>query len=309
MLRDHVRTLKSFKNFKLLFILLFLFGWVFIAAFSLRAFSSCSKWRLLSSWGAWASHCSGFSCWGTGFSGRSTWAQLWCMGLQRMLLLPWNMWNLPGPGIKPVSPSLAGRFLSTVPPGKSKEKNSLHCSCNFPVSFRSLKNNSKIISKSRELLGKVVPSLCYSSSQMMQMLLVWVPEWRGGRASLYVRWIWSVDDKSKLWALGNWYHHNLTYLDQLGGSAQISAILGSPSPLKERLRKWMERLNLTVQRLGICLPIQGAWVRPQSRETPHALVDSLTIGTWAYFWVFYPVLLIYVSIFVPVHAVLMTVAL
>ena len=29
-------------------------------------------------------------------------------------------WNLPGPGIKPVSPVLAGRFLSTVPPGKSK---------------------------------------------------------------------------------------------------------------------------------------------------------------------------------------------
>ena len=29
------------------------------------------------------------------------------------------MRNLPGPGIKPVSPALAGRFLSTVPPGKS----------------------------------------------------------------------------------------------------------------------------------------------------------------------------------------------
>ena len=29
------------------------------------------------------------------------------------------MWNLPGPGIKPMSPALAGRFLSTIPPGKS----------------------------------------------------------------------------------------------------------------------------------------------------------------------------------------------
>ena len=29
--------------------------------------------------------------------------------------------NLPGPGIKPVSPALAGRFLSTVSPGKSYE--------------------------------------------------------------------------------------------------------------------------------------------------------------------------------------------
>ena len=30
------------------------------------------------------------------------------------------MWNLPGPGIEPVSPALAGDFLTTGPPGKSK---------------------------------------------------------------------------------------------------------------------------------------------------------------------------------------------
>ena len=29
------------------------------------------------------------------------------------------MWDLPGPGIEPVSPVLAGGFLTTVPPGKS----------------------------------------------------------------------------------------------------------------------------------------------------------------------------------------------
>ena len=29
------------------------------------------------------------------------------------------MWNLPGPGVEPVSPALAGRFLTTGPPGKS----------------------------------------------------------------------------------------------------------------------------------------------------------------------------------------------
>ena len=28
-------------------------------------------------------------------------------------------WDLPGPGFKPVSPALAGRFLTTGPPGKS----------------------------------------------------------------------------------------------------------------------------------------------------------------------------------------------
>ena len=29
------------------------------------------------------------------------------------------MWDLPGPGLEPVSPALAGGFLTTPPPGKS----------------------------------------------------------------------------------------------------------------------------------------------------------------------------------------------
>ena len=29
------------------------------------------------------------------------------------------MWDLPRPGLEPVSPALAGRFLTTAPPGKS----------------------------------------------------------------------------------------------------------------------------------------------------------------------------------------------
>ena len=31
------------------------------------------------------------------------------------------MWDLPGPGLEPVSPALAGGFLTTVPPGKSEQ--------------------------------------------------------------------------------------------------------------------------------------------------------------------------------------------
>ena len=30
-----------------------------------------------------------------------------------------SMWDLSGPGIEIMSPAMAGRFLSTVPPGKS----------------------------------------------------------------------------------------------------------------------------------------------------------------------------------------------
>ena len=29
------------------------------------------------------------------------------------------MWDLPGPGVEPASPALAGGFLTTEPPGKS----------------------------------------------------------------------------------------------------------------------------------------------------------------------------------------------
>ena len=35
------------------------------------------------------------------------------------------MWNLPEPGIEPESPALAGRFLTTEPPGKSLDLRSL----------------------------------------------------------------------------------------------------------------------------------------------------------------------------------------
>ena len=32
-----------------------------------------------------------------------------------------GMWDLPGPGLEPMSPALAGGFLTTAPPGKSPE--------------------------------------------------------------------------------------------------------------------------------------------------------------------------------------------
>ena len=71
--------------------------------------------------GARASHCGGFSCCGAralgarasvvmarGLSSCGTRAKLLC-----------GMWDLPGQGMKPVSPALAGGFLTTAPPGKS----------------------------------------------------------------------------------------------------------------------------------------------------------------------------------------------
>ena len=60
------------------------------------------------SYSAWASPCSDSSCYGAqavrhmGFSGCGAWD-----------LLPQVMWDLPGPGIEPVSPTLTGGFSTT----------------------------------------------------------------------------------------------------------------------------------------------------------------------------------------------------
>ena len=60
----------------------------------------------------WASHRGSFSCGSQaqeyGLSSYETWAELLH-----------GTWNLPGPGIKPLSPALVGGFLFTELPGKS----------------------------------------------------------------------------------------------------------------------------------------------------------------------------------------------
>ena len=81
-----------------------------------------------------ASHCRGFSC----CRARALGAQasvvvargLSSCGLRALELrlsscgtrayLLHGMWDLPGPGLEPVSPALAGGFLTTTPPGKAR---------------------------------------------------------------------------------------------------------------------------------------------------------------------------------------------
>ena len=41
------------------------------------------------------------------------------------------MWDLPGPGIEPVSPALAGGFLTTAPPGKPPDSTFLKKTLEF----------------------------------------------------------------------------------------------------------------------------------------------------------------------------------
>ena len=80
--------------------------------FCVRAFSSCGKWGplfiavrrpLTIAASLIAEH-------------RLQTCRLSSCGSRAQLLR--GMWDLPGPGLEPVSPALAGRFSTTAPPGK-----------------------------------------------------------------------------------------------------------------------------------------------------------------------------------------------
>ena len=63
--------------------------------------------------GVWTSHCGGISCCGSQVLGAQA-SVVVTLGL----VAP-RHWDLPGPGIKPVSLASAGRFLTTGSPEKS----------------------------------------------------------------------------------------------------------------------------------------------------------------------------------------------
>ena len=111
-----------FINLFYLFIYLFRLRWVFVAALRLSLVAASGGYSSL--------HCTGFSLrWllllrstgfrRAGFSSCASWAlecRLSSCGARASLLR--GMWDLPGPGLEPVSPALAGGFLTTVPPGE-----------------------------------------------------------------------------------------------------------------------------------------------------------------------------------------------
>ena len=98
-----------------------------------RALSSCSKRGSTPHCSVQASQCSGFSCCGAlalgarasaigarALSSCGSWGlehRLSGCGARAQLLH--GTWDLPRPGIEPVSPALAGGFLTTAPPEKS----------------------------------------------------------------------------------------------------------------------------------------------------------------------------------------------
>ena len=103
----YIQCLVQAQAFRRLLFFFFLFLNLFLAVLGLSCCSSlqCNgfslQWLLL----FWSM---GYRC--VVFSSHGTWTYY-----------PWGMWDLPRLGIKPMSSALAGRFLTTGPPGKSPE--------------------------------------------------------------------------------------------------------------------------------------------------------------------------------------------
>ena len=115
-LKKMVIMFYDFKN-KFIYFIYFWLRWVFLAMCGLSLVAANGGYSSL--------QCVGFSLrwllllWSTGFSSCGSWAlesRLSSCGAWAQLLC--GMWDLPGPGLKPMCPALAGRFLTTVPPGK-----------------------------------------------------------------------------------------------------------------------------------------------------------------------------------------------
>ena len=117
-----VPLLKFFFSLINLFILFIYFRlcWVFIVVCGLCLFTasggfSCCGARALGMWVSVVVALRLSSC-----SLRALEHGLSSYGARAQLLR--GMWDLPGPGLKPVSPALAGGFLTTAPPGKSRHR-------------------------------------------------------------------------------------------------------------------------------------------------------------------------------------------
>ena len=110
---NNVHCLFFFRNSRsFIYLFIYLFMTVLSLRFCARAFSSCGKWGplfiavrgpLTIAASLVAEH-------------RLQTRRLSNCGSRAQLLR--GMWDLPRPGLKPVSPALAGRFSTTAPPGK-----------------------------------------------------------------------------------------------------------------------------------------------------------------------------------------------
>ena len=123
--------------------------------------------------------------------------------------LPNSLWNLPGPGIEPMSPALAGGFLTTGPPGKSQTifpiLDVLDLCCALMWDCRA--DGHRVLSLLTSLLNHICilfPALYSSLCTSTNSFIAWLPwsshqlpvQWRGQQ--------WTVEAPLILWAWSPW---------------------------------------------------------------------------------------------------------
>ena len=120
-LLDFVRPAIFFliATFTFIYLFIYLFYFIFLifgcvgSSFRARPFSSCGKRGPL-----FIAVRPPFTLAAPPIAHRLQMRRLSSCGAQAQLLR--GMWDLPRPGLEPVSPALAGRFSTTAPPGKPR---------------------------------------------------------------------------------------------------------------------------------------------------------------------------------------------
>ena len=147
--------------------------------------SGCEQRLLCSVW----AYCNGFSCCraralGTQASGLAhglgswgTWAlEHWLSRGGARAWLPCRLWCLPGLGIRPTCPALAGGFSSTGPPGKPRHFLNLQCSwtqVHVPdAQWVQTTGNVGVWSREHFIAGPTEET-CGSCSKNLNSLMVW----------------------------------------------------------------------------------------------------------------------------------------
>ena len=121
MLEQCLDTVSTIEVFAVIFFFNFIYFWLRWVFVAVRRLSLVAESGGYSSLRCAGFSLGGFSCCGAPAPGGQASVVLacWLSSCGTRAYLLHGIWDLPGPGPEPVSPALAGRFLTTAAPGKS----------------------------------------------------------------------------------------------------------------------------------------------------------------------------------------------
>ena len=143
------------------------------------------------------------------------------------------MWDLPGPGIEPMSPALAGGFLTTAPPGKSSGTG-----LKVILIIWSL----KVISPFLLATHKTLPVFFFKHLTKRYLEKVWMD----------IVLIIQLLHETAIILLCLW----ILWVSFRAGPAEMACLLHNVWGLSERRLTWLEDGSS----VGFCTRMSGAWL-------------------------------------------------